>query len=1079
MKNKNKSFKLILIMGLAILMLFMSFSTVNATTVDVVANGNITDALNNLTDTTDNTINLAQGEYNKSGENYNIIINKNVTIKGNGTGAIINGDGYSPLFAINSGLNVSFINVHFLNGNNGNYAYGGGAIYKNGTSTLYIENSIFDNNQAYYGGAIYSEGGEVLIKNSDFNNTPDGGAIYSINTILTVISSNFKNNIVYSGGGAIHANGSVNITNSTFKSNSAQDKGGAIALDGEGNLTVNNSKFSDNFLVGTSNRGGGAISINGPWGSEEINNVIIDNSEFFNNNAGAGGAIYNGYSSNLTIISSNFINNFAINNYNLGGGAIYNQGILDISYSNFTNNYVSNSTEDFQNLMGGAIYNYGEALLLTIFSSNFNNNSANLGGAIYNSYATFILKDSNFNNNTAISGGAIFADSGDYLVNITYNNFVNNTNNTITAQDVTNLQLNNNRIYDMDNNNVAVNITEGINLDSFIMATNEILPEINLDYNWWGNNTPDTNFNNINNYFVVNIVKNNLTNYTYTIRLNGTNNDSNSKDKLPSFNGDMNIDITILSDWDYGNFEANNTDELNILHAIRVRFVVDDWKIGFDNRLSIFAGNVSGSKYGNTVILNATIRTMDGNYSNIPVLFYINGTLVGSNSTDAYGNAYYYYKFPFAGNFSYKAVYNDSYYFYNESSAIYGESIKANTTIISNNPNNSKYKSNVNLTATLKDEYGAILTGENVTFYINDKEVGSALTGSDGIATFDYIVDFVGNYNFTTSFAGNGNYTGSNSLVSGSFIKANGIINVDLVPKDVTVDNNITITGNLTDSNGNLLKGNHTLKIIVNDGKKNNSYDVIATDGFWNLTVNNTNIGTTKMEISLNDPHYLANNKNIAYDVIKKVPTKLKTILTVSAPKITAGKKTNIVITLKDENGKAVSGKKISITSKFLKKPFTATTNHNGQITIRMTLPNAGKYTGLAEFAGDNKYLNSQNTIIQYATGIADLTMSKITKVKSRNKQLAIYKVTIKNIGKKDSPKTQIWLQHWKYNGWKTKIVKVNIPPIGAGKSLTSTITFLPDGRNHRNCQYQWFYINPLKTFKESSYKDNLKYVRP
>jgi hypothetical protein len=715
----------------------------------------------------------------------------------------------------------------------------------------------------------------------------------------------------------------------------------------------------------------------------------------------------------------------------------------------------------------------------------------------------------------------------------------------------------------MDKNHIAVNITN-------ITVISNI--NWNLNYNWWGNNTPDTNFKGLNNYFVVNISKNNLTHYIYTIRLNGSDDDSGFENKLPSFNGNIYLDYddnnnSLLFD---SNFNANNNQELNINQSQIAIFIVDGWKSEFNNKIAIDVNNVSGAKYGEIIILNASIDVEDGNNTGIEVIFYINGEIIGSNITDNLGNAYYHYKVPFTGNFIYEVSNNDSNHISTNSSKIYGEFIKSNINIVINsNPNGSKYgnniilnttvldefnnslngiivnfyinnefigsnvtgsngiaiynylvgfvddynltvifnetnnynsdsdstfgefiKSNSNITinsnfngfkyndsivlnATVFDEFGNALNGIIVDFYINDELVGSNITDSNGIAIFDYIVSFTGDYNLTTLFVGDNNYNGDCVSVFGEFNKCEGIINIDNIPKTVDINSKITIKGNLTDKEGNLLKGKHNLKINVTIGKNAYVYDVEVVDGLWSLKINNSNIGTTNVKIILNDPNY-EGNKEFRYTV-----SKIKTIITVSTPIIMAGKKTNIVITLKDENGKLLKGKKLIVKSKYLKKPFKTTTNSKGQINIRVYASNIGKYTGTVEFAGDNVYLKSKKTITQIVTGLPDLTLSKIKRIKSSNNELAIYSVTIKNRGKGDSPKTQLYMQHWKYNGWKSKITKVNIKAIGAGKSLTFTVKFLPDRGNHKDCKYQWFYINPLKNFKEISYKNNLKYLRP
>ncbi|MDR0913356.1 MAG: hypothetical protein LBM96_12285, partial [Methanobrevibacter sp.] len=1001
----------------------------------------------------------------------------------------------------NTGKNITILNSNF---SNNSAHYGGGAIGNYGGSFATF-NSIFMSNFAVYdgGGAIFNDGGDFNLCNSSFMNNSAiyGGVVYNTMGNFSVSNSSFNNNSANLGGVVYNNMGNFSASNSSFMNNFASFNGGAINNNINSGFIVSNSIFMGNFAV----YGGGAIENNGDglcvFNSSFMNNFVdynggaienyganssVSNSIFVSNSAiGDGGAIYNWYGANFSVVNSSFTQNNAShggvihntgdnlsvlnsifkNSFASKGGVIYNDGGLGFSImaSIFEDNFANN---------GGAIDNLG---ILDINSSKFISNIAYNGGAISN-YRNMSIMGSEFINNSAVRGSAIFINGNgsagnlyqDSFVNITYNTFVNNTNNTIVAENIGSLYINYNRIYDMDSRNIAVNVS---------VVGDYNLMFVNLDYNWWGDNIPDTNFNGLNNYFVVNMIKNNLTNYLYIIRLNGSNDASIFENKLPRFNGAIYLDYGNGLVFD-SNFNANNNQELNIDIVQIAIFAVDGWKMEISGKIVITVNNISGAKYGELILLNATIEAEDGNNSGIEVIFYINGKIIGSNITDNQGNAYYHYKVPFIGNFTFKAGNNDYSHILTNSSDINGEFIKSNSNITINfNPNGSKYGDKLILNVTLLDEYGNPLNDVNVDFYLNGKFICYGTTDSNGIAIVNYTVDFIGVYNLTVVFDGNYeghyNYSADSDSVFGEFNKAERIINIDNVPKTVDINNKITIKGNLTDKDGNLLKGKDNLKINVTIGKNAYISDVEVVDGLWSLKINNPNIGITNVKITLDDPNY-ESNKEFRYTV-----SKIKTIITVSAPKITAAKKTNIVITLKDKYGKLLKGKNLIVKSKYLKKPFKTTTNSKGQINIRVYASNIGKYTGTVEFEGDSIYLKSKKAINQIVTGIPDLTFSKIKRIKSSNYQLAVYSVTIKNIGKGDSPKTQMYMQHWKYNGWKSKITKINIKAIGAGKSLTLTVKFLPDRGSHRTCKYQWFYINPLKNFKEISYKNNLKYLKP
>jgi len=173
-------------------------------------------------------------------------------------------------------------------------------------------------------------------------------------------------------------------------------------------------------------------------------NLTLENITITNYTSGDGGSIYN--QGILTITDATFTNNQA-NRY---GGAIYNNyGTLTVTDSTFTNNQA--------NANGGAISNYGGTI--NINKSTLENNTANQrGGAIHNNqgnlnvyYSRFkanngswyggvisdwtsiyidrkvTLFNSNFTENTAGNGAVIYNNGNQGQYNITHNRFQNNT----------------------------------------------------------------------------------------------------------------------------------------------------------------------------------------------------------------------------------------------------------------------------------------------------------------------------------------------------------------------------------------------------------------------------------------------------------------------------------------------------------------------------------------------------------------------------------------------------------------------------------------------------------------------------
>lgn len=248
-----------------------------------------------------------------------------------------------------------------------------------------LKNAIFTKNKGKNGGAIYKESTEDLtIDNTKFdgnNATAKGGAIYNAkgSTIKIGADTTFTNNNANVAGGAIYnaeggtltfAKGYTGFANANSK-NYSTGNGGAISNDGVMNIYYDDAN-PDSIIF--SNQGkdlatgnGGALHL-GAKSIVKTNDTsktdssgyevgYIKNGVFSNNTANNGGALFN--ESNLVIEDTMFTGNKS----GTAGGAIYNKGnvidgrdygILDIILSENKTLY-DNKSDD----KGGAIYNEG------------------------------------------------------------------------------------------------------------------------------------------------------------------------------------------------------------------------------------------------------------------------------------------------------------------------------------------------------------------------------------------------------------------------------------------------------------------------------------------------------------------------------------------------------------------------------------------------------------------------------------------------------------------------------------------------------------------------------------------------
>lgn len=399
-----------------------------------------------------------------------------ISIIGSGVNkTILDGEGLHNFFNIESGMSVLLKDLSFINGFD---TINGGAILNQGNLTLinvyFYNNTVYSGDASIHsygplasGGAIYN-GGEVIIENASFicnkagsvvNLNARGGAICNYGK-LTVNNSYFDFNNLESR---------IDYTFGVINDITANQKGASIASFSD-DVSVSNTLFYNNLLPVMEKAptdgfgvfsGGAAVYIEG-------NNYDFINCSFENNTADVAGAIYfmgnnlnlidcifknnsayicgviivyehsfsadwtrfrnltqNKYE-NITIENCNFNNNYLKSSRAMSGASaigLLKMDNIHIYNSNFTDNGFLNNTVEFDSSSQVSIFTSGSLTILgknsTITKSNFINNTAHNGGAIYNYGFDTIISDSYFANNIALDndGGAIFHSIGDLIVN--------------------------------------------------------------------------------------------------------------------------------------------------------------------------------------------------------------------------------------------------------------------------------------------------------------------------------------------------------------------------------------------------------------------------------------------------------------------------------------------------------------------------------------------------------------------------------------------------------------------------------------------------------------------------------------
>ena len=352
-----------------------------------------------------------------------VAINKDIVI--DGKGHTIDAKNLGRIFSIGEGFTVTLTNATLINGK----ATEGGAIYNDGSLTL-SDVKLSDNAADSYGGAVFNNG-HLVVGNSVFDSNDivnrgsasvdyGGAAIYNwYDGVLTVSGSNFTNNIKN------YKNGDRLV--------------GAVA-------TIGDATISDSCFVNNAGRWGGAISASGYLiAGDDVNTLTVSGSTFKEN----GGL----YGAGIFVAGSDFT-------------------VSDCVFDKNTAFGKGNMTPNNNNGAAIVVTDTGKDITGAITGSNFTNNKAQYGGAIYICEGNIAISDSLFENNSAdVEGGAIDIDSAinNPVVTVENSKFVNNTPQAI--HNSKELHLGIETFTDLQN---AIDLVDGIlTLDSDIAMTDD------------------------------------------------------------------------------------------------------------------------------------------------------------------------------------------------------------------------------------------------------------------------------------------------------------------------------------------------------------------------------------------------------------------------------------------------------------------------------------------------------------------------------------------------------------------------------------------------------------------------------
>lgn len=305
-----------------------------------------------------------------SGTSDTIILNQNISL----ASAYQNTENALPVITTNINIegNGNTVTNEHLNAPNPF------RIFEVNGGNLTINNTVFQNSPGVnghvdFGSLIKSSGGNLNLKNIsafDFSSAVDGGAIYSVNTPISITKGLFQFGGAERGGVLFMDGGQkLSIFLTEMKNNSSMYEGGAVAVKGEVSIVIDSSLFKQNA-------GEYAAAISAGFLSNQ-KSLIIKNSEFEKNYSNNEGAVeWGGWDGKVSITGTTFFDNKGFND----GAAFVNQdAIAEVEIINSTFSY----NESFG--VGSAVLNRGEESKFTIAYTSFVDNNSNGNGGAFTS----------------------------------------------------------------------------------------------------------------------------------------------------------------------------------------------------------------------------------------------------------------------------------------------------------------------------------------------------------------------------------------------------------------------------------------------------------------------------------------------------------------------------------------------------------------------------------------------------------------------------------------------------------------------------------------------------------------------
>lgn len=310
-----------------------------------------------------------------SGNNGELEITKDLTIKPNGSSATLDANNMSRIFKVTGGK-FTLNNMTLKKGKAG--TGNGGGIYSEGTLTL--NNTTIESCGAKNGGGIYAQGAtEITLTNTEINSCvaeENGGGLYIKDSRLTLTNAAIGGEQLYSdtqagktkgnkakNGGGIFLTGSGTAGSTmtggggkvsfNLATDTSEAKGGGIYIEESASFTMQSGNINSNKVAtGTVEEGGGVYVCGQGSGSGTHASFTLNEGTIRDNAAGFGGGVMVTAGGKFTMNNGTMSENRA----NYGGGvcaknADYTDGVFTMQNGTITGNRA------YQD--GGAVEVYG------------------------------------------------------------------------------------------------------------------------------------------------------------------------------------------------------------------------------------------------------------------------------------------------------------------------------------------------------------------------------------------------------------------------------------------------------------------------------------------------------------------------------------------------------------------------------------------------------------------------------------------------------------------------------------------------------------------------------------------------